>query len=125
MTIETTTKGEGLLFVDASLWEDLGKPDTPEAWHTAILLPESYEIVHIGLPTLHDNRYTLHVRHEAIPMVAGAAHRPVVLLHHEVTFDGEHKQVFLHKVEIRQWNGTRWIQAAVTDRRGIDETTRL
>lgn len=37
-------RGCGRIQVSAALWVALGKPETPEAWHKALLLPENYEV---------------------------------------------------------------------------------
>lgn len=48
--MDTTPKGRGIISVSATLWPELGSPETPEAWHKALLLPESYTVESVEQP---------------------------------------------------------------------------
>ena len=38
------TKGRGSLRISVGVWIDMGRPETPEAWQKALLLPECYQV---------------------------------------------------------------------------------
>lgn len=110
-------QGEGLLHIDASVWENIGKPETFDAWHKGLLLPESYAIERVEQQ---DGFYILHVTHKAIPVVVGASYLPRVMPHYTRHFEDRQKRVSLARVEILLWNKDKgWQTVATTDREEI------
>lgn len=110
--------GEGLLCVDASLWEEIGKPETHDAWRKALLLPESYRIERIEhLREL--KRFVLRVRHEAIPVVVGASYLPRVVPFYTRRFRDGQTSAWLAHIDIRVWDEQEgWQTVATTDKEG-------
>lgn len=58
---QVKSKGRGYIYVSAGLWEQLGKPETPKAWHKALMLPDMYEV---GGSVLSNDRFEILVLHE-------------------------------------------------------------
>lgn len=46
---EVKTKGWGMLYISREVFPYLGKPETPEQWHKALLLPDTFEVVNINM----------------------------------------------------------------------------
>lgn len=105
--------GQGLLYVSECVWPDLGKPETPEQWKAALLLPDGYEIEYIAPPDkpspyefslVRQTCYILSVRHDAIPDVIGASLLPRVT----PFYYRESDRVVLIRIEIDRWDGDMW-----------------
>lgn len=73
---EEKIKGCGLLRVSANVWPHLGSPETPEAWHKALLLPGDYEVECVE--DSEEGIFHLYILHERIPVVEGVAVLPQV-----------------------------------------------
>ena len=107
--MKTSTKGRGYISVASKIWDDLGQPETPLAWHKALLLPENYEVVAIRPrheTGLHTNaEIIVLVESDAIPV--GDAHiaQTQVIPYYCKHEDG---RVELTYIEINQWDGERW-----------------
>lgn len=106
-------KGQGLIYISECAWPDLGRPETPEQWKAALLLPDGYEIESIAPPDkptayefslVRQPYFILYVRHEAIPDVIGASLLPRVTPY----YYRERERVTLSHIDIEQWNGNTW-----------------
>jgi len=104
-------KEQGLLYVSECVWPELGKPETPEQWKTALLLPDDYEIERVAAPPpvydftlVRQPCYILYVRHVAIPDVIGASLLPQVTPY----YYREGDRVVLSHINIDRWNGDTW-----------------
>jgi hypothetical protein len=82
-------KPGGILRVSGRLYVDLGKPLTAEEWHTALLLPDDYEISKIE-PI--EQYFELHVLTWDIPINGDGRIKKVYLTPH-VTRDNEQEIV--------------------------------
>lgn len=63
-------RGRGRIQISAALWAEIGKPETPEAWHKALLLPENYEVERVEHRP--DGLYSVWALSEGILRVNGA-----------------------------------------------------
>lgn len=118
--MEEKIKQQGMIYVSAGAWDDLGKPETCEAWKKALLLPDAYDIESVdksrkqyGDYTLRNGDvYTLYVRHEDIPEVVGASLLPEVV---PVYRRNDNKQVMLQYIEMRKYYDDDWHVVAVQE----------
>lgn len=119
--VEEQEQGEGLIHIDAVVWEAMGKPETHDAWHKAMLLPASYTIVEAGRYPVNSRYFVVRVRHRAIPVVAGCSHLPHVSLIHCKNFHDGASSVSLARIDIRQWSeDSGWRTVATTDEEGAE-----
>lgn len=117
MSTELQTKGRGYIRVSASLWDETGKPETPEAWHKVLLLPETYEIERIEHHEYGDARgnvFDVFVQHEDIPIIGDHTPMPEVRPFYRAEYhEGEttlEKKAFLDRIEIWAWQDGQWKQ---------------
>jgi hypothetical protein len=105
----TATKGRGSISIASKIWDDLGQPETPEAWHKALLLPENYKVVAIRPryePGLHTNtEIIVLVESDAIPRGDAHISQTQVTPYYCKHEDGK---VELTRIELTQWDGERW-----------------
>jgi len=103
-------RGIGRIRISASIWPSLGKPQTPDAWQQALLLPEGWRVEfveHTSLQIL-DDTYSVFVSHESIPVIEADQYYPDVVPHYSVLYDqktGKRTRVELNRIDILQWDG--------------------
>lgn len=99
-------KRRGILYVTASAWEKIGKPETPDAWHKTLLLPEHYELQSVEIVSRQhvDATFQLTVASDAIPM--SDAHISQVELTPFYGLSNGTPQLL--RIEVNEWDGKAW-----------------
>lgn len=103
MVVETANKvRRGRILVTPSVWEQIGKPETSDAWQKALLLPERYKVERVEHP---GKLFCIFVLSEAIPV--SDAHISQVDIH-PFYCRNENRQTYLDRIEISEWDGEHW-----------------
>lgn len=105
---EEKARGRGILSVHDNLWPHMGKPETPAAWHKAILLPDEWRVEQVERGQ-HDF-FELTVSHESLPVVDDV-HSLSLTMHHRKEYD----VVLFDHIEAFRWDGEHWQEVKLHD----------
>ncbi len=96
------TRGRGLLYVTKPMHEHLGSPTTTDAWHKALLLPDTYEVAQVNVPDAPHVRYRLAILTDDISLDDSSL---VVI---EPDYYREDDKPALKAIKINKWDGKAW-----------------
>lgn len=107
-------KGHGILQVSASLYSELDSPGTPEEWHKALLLPDTFTVESIAKNDRLEV-YELTVSSRFLPDEEGIYITPTYSRNTQEVDDMILSQVSLNKIEFTQLVGESWKHLGIVE----------